>query len=102
MAQADFAVSTASSTTYELLALGTPIISIPVVDNQKPIAAALRTHDAAMVLNRGDGSEAFHSAIKEYIQETELRRQRQVGGRKLVDGKGTERIAENIIKIGET
>ena len=36
MFQADFAVTTASTTTYELLALGTPIISIPVADNQEP------------------------------------------------------------------
>jgi len=99
MAQADFAVSTASSTTYELLALGTPIISIPVVDNQEPIAAALRARDAATVLNRGDGAEAFRSAIREYIQETELRRQRQMSGRKLVDGKGTQRVAKYITTI---
>jgi len=99
IAQADFAVSTASSTTYELLALGTPIISIPVADNQEPIAAALRTRDAATVLNRGDGSEEFRSAIREYIQDTELRRQRQVRGHKLVDGKGTQRVAKYITKI---
>ena len=41
MFRADFAVTTASTTTYELLAVGTPIISVPVVDNQTQIAAAL-------------------------------------------------------------
>jgi len=99
MAQADFAVSTASSTTYELFALGTPIISIPVADNQEPIAAALRTRDAATVLNRGGGSEAFRSAIREYIQQIELRQKRQIGGRRTVDSKGAERIAEDIIRL---
>ncbi len=99
MTQADFAVSTASSTTYELLALGTPIVSIPIVDNQEPIAAALRTRDAATVLQRGDDQAAFRSAITEYIDNTELRRQRQTHGRELVDARGTERVAEAMIEL---
>lgn len=99
MLAADFAVSTASSTTYELLALGTPIVSIPIVDNQEPIAAALRRRDAAAVLHRGDGMEAFRSAIQEYMREPELRRRRRRDGRTLVDGGGAERIAATISEM---
>jgi len=99
MAQADFAVSTSSSTTYELLALGTPIISIPVADNQEPIATALRTRDAATVLNRSDGHIKFRNSIREYIQDTELRQQRQLIGRELVDGRGTGRVAKYITTL---
>ncbi len=101
IAQADFAVSTASSTTYELLALGTPIVSIPIVDNQEPIAAALRTRDAATVLQRGDDHAAFHRAITEYVDNTELRRQRQARGRELVDTRGAERVAETMIELAQ-
>lgn len=99
MVAADFAVSTASSTTYELLALGTPIVSIPIVDNQEPIAAALRRRDVATVLERGDGRNAFRTAIQEYLHDAELRRRRQLDGRKLVDGAGTERIAASISEL---
>ena len=99
MLAADFAVSTASSTTYELLALGTPIVSIPIVDNQEPIAAALRRRDAATVLERGDGVEAFRSAIQEYMREPELRRRRRRDGQTLVDGGGAERIAATISEM---
>lgn len=48
MFQADIAVSTAN-TTYELLALGTPFVSVPVVANQESIAGALRERDTASV-----------------------------------------------------
>lgn len=92
MAQADFAVSTASTTTYELLALGTPIVSIPVVDNQELIAAALRHRDVATVLHRGAGEEAFRNAIKAVMNKADLRRSRQQRGRKLVDGNGVTRV----------
>lgn len=98
IAQADFAVSTASSTTYELLALGTPIISIPVADNQEPIAAALRARDAATVLDRGDGFEVLRDAITEQINATGLRKERQAKGRNIVDAKGSERIVNSIIQ----
>ncbi|MCQ4333829.1 UDP-2,4-diacetamido-2,4,6-trideoxy-beta-L-altropyranose hydrolase [Natronomonas sp. F2-12] len=99
MFQADFAVSTASSTTYELLALGTPIVSIPVAENQQPIATALRSRDIATVLESEDGEEAFTNAIEEYINNTQLRRARRISGRKLVDGKGAKRIADAMIDV---
>lgn len=99
MLAADLAVTTASSTTYELLALGTPLVGIPVVDNQEPIAAALRQRGVATVLQRGGGEDAFRNAIKEYMQSPELRRRRRQKGRILVDGHGTERIATAITGI---
>jgi UDP-2,4-diacetamido-2,4,6-trideoxy-beta-L-altropyranose hydrolase len=99
LAEADFAVSTASSATYELLALGTPIVSIPVVDNQEPIAAALEYRDAAAILPRGSEQTAFHDSITTYMEDAELRRTRRERGREMVDGRGTERIAEALTDI---
>ncbi len=97
MFEADIAVSTASSTTYELLALGTPIVSIPTVDNQEPIASALRQRDAATVLQRGADEVAFRRAVKNYIDNSELRLKHRQRGRKLVDGKGCERVAAELL-----
>jgi len=103
MFEADFAVSTSSSTTYELLALGTPTVSIPVADNQESIASALREHDAATVLKRGAGKDAFRGAIEEYVTNPTLRRKHRERGRELVDGRGTERIyAELLSLLGES
>ena len=99
MVWADFAVSTASSTTYELLALGTPIVSIPVVDNQEPIAKALKDRDAATVLPRGANKTQFRNAIQQYLRDPELRQTRQRRGMELVDGKGAERVCNEVLSI---
>lgn len=99
MFQADFAVSTASSTTYELLALGTPTVSQPVADNQESIAAALRERDAATVLERGE--KAFREAIEEYVGDAMLRRKRRERGRNLVDGNGALRTYTEVLSLVE-
>lgn len=101
MFEADFAVSTASTTTYELLALGTPIISRPVVDNQEHIAAALDARDAAIVLDRDGGEPAFHRAIETYTEDPILRYERRLRGRELVDGRGAKRIVDELEHLAE-
>lgn len=99
MFQADFAVSTASSTTYELLGLGTPIVSVPVVENQLPIAAALRDWDAATTIEYTDDEDVFARAIQQYVRDPELRRERRDRGRELVDGRGVERTLSKLHSI---
>jgi UDP-2,4-diacetamido-2,4,6-trideoxy-beta-L-altropyranose hydrolase len=96
MFQADFAVSSSSSTTYELLALGTPIVSVPVADNQEPIARTLREHDVATVLEDMPSKGSVLVAVGEYFSNSDLRRDRQEYGRTLVDGQGTQRIASAV------
>ncbi|AEH36986.1 UDP-2,4-diacetamido-2,4,6-trideoxy-beta-L-altropyranose hydrolase [Halopiger xanaduensis] len=96
---ADLAVSTASTTTYELLALGTPIVSIPVVDNQLPIAAALRERDAAIVLERDAGESAIRRAIDRYLMCASLRAERRRCGRELVDGRGARRVYTELLSL---
>jgi len=99
MHRADLAVSTASSTTYELLALGTPIVCLPVADNQRPIAGALQKRDAATVLNRGADETAFRRGIRRYVDSPQLRRRRRERGRELVDGRGVERIHAELLSL---
>lgn len=99
MFQADFAVSTASSTTYELFALGTPIITVPVADNQEPIARSLRERDAATVLEREATKTALQRSIKRYMEDEQLRKERQKAGRELVDRRGSKRVANEIIDV---
>jgi spore coat polysaccharide biosynthesis predicted glycosyltransferase SpsG len=90
--QADLGVSTASSTVYELLALGTPLICVPVATNQRPIATALRERSLATVLDNEPGPDAFRRAVKRVGTGTERRRSRRERGRMLVDGRGMERL----------
>lgn len=102
MFQADFAVSTASSTTYELLALGTPIISIPVVDNQEPIAEALRRREVANVLNRELSDEVLRQMILSYYSDPDRRQRHQSAGQQLVDGQGVERVYAELLSIADS
>lgn len=103
--QADIAVSTASSTTYELLALGTPMVAVPVADNQRPIADALADRNLATVLRGHEGPAVadFRDAIEGYVDDSECRRDRRERGQNLVDGRGTWRLrAELLSLVGET
>lgn len=102
MFQADFAVTTASTTTYELLALGTPIINLSVVDNQKLIADTLREHDAATVLEDTAGADAFSDAIADYVSDRSLRWKRRETGRDLVDGRGVDRVLRKVLSAGDS
>ena len=99
--QADFAVSTASSTTYELLALGTPVISIPVVDNQKMIAEALDTNNCGIVLKDEVRSTKLKKAIRRYFNNQELRKRYTNISQKIVDGEGVKRVRNNIINLAK-
>jgi len=101
MAQADFAVSTASTTTYELLALGTPIVSIPVVDNQQLISEALQKKDLATVLQPDSGPEVIKKAIETYVDNTERRKDLRRRGRTLVDGNGSQRLCAEVLSVAK-
>ena len=102
MFQASFAVSTASSTTYELLALGTPMVSVPVAENQKPIAEALAERDLATVLDGDAKTAAFSAAIRDYVTDSSVRRRRRDVGRRLVDGNGVKRVCTQMLSLAET
>ena len=102
MFQADFAVTTASTTTYELLVLGTPIVNLPVVDNQKLIADTLREHDAATVLEDTPDGDAFSDAIGDYVSDPSLRRKRREIGRDLVDGHGASRVYREVLSAADS
>ena len=96
MFQSDFAVTTASTTTYELLALGTPMISVPVIENQELIARSLQTQDLATVLDSNPGVKDVSSAIGRYVSDNKLRKDRRTRGRELIDGQGVIRIVDLI------
>jgi len=96
---ADFAVSTASSTTYELLALGTPPVSIPVVADQQPIATALQDRNLGVVLENNPDRDAFRDGIDKYMIRSSLRHERYECGRDLVDGHGATRVADAVHRL---
>lgn len=97
MFHADFAVTTASTTTYELLAVGTPTVCLPIVDNQLLIADALNERNAATVLERSATRDAFSDAIERYVSDPNLRRARRERGQELVDSEGCVRVRREVL-----
>lgn len=96
MFEADLAVSATGSTSYELLALGTPTIGIPQADNQIPIAEALSDRGAMMHLSQ-PGLANLGDAVEQLITDTEYRRSLRESGRELVDGDGVKRVYQALV-----
>jgi len=101
MFQADFAVTTASSTVYELMSLGTPLVCVAVANNQKPIADALARRGAATVVEQSTDEDGFRQAIDGYVSDPQLRRKRREIGRGIVDGRGAKRITDVILSLAD-
>jgi spore coat polysaccharide biosynthesis predicted glycosyltransferase SpsG len=99
MFEADFAIGACGSTTYELLALGTPLVCSPVVDNQEQIAAVLSDRDLAHVVDEINRRRGFRRGVSRYLEDAELRHRRRTQGRETVDGRGTERVSAEVLSI---
>lgn len=99
MATADIAVCTASSTIYELLALGTPMVVASIAPNQDLIASALAERDLATIVEKESDPTAFREAIDAYVADQALRRSRSERGRDIVDGRGAKRVADVILAV---
>lgn len=96
---ADFAVSACGSTTYELLALGTPMVCTPVVENQERIATALSERDLAEVVDADSFRVDVQRPVRQYARNAALRCERARRGQNLVDGRGTERVCRQTLSV---
>jgi UDP-2,4-diacetamido-2,4,6-trideoxy-beta-L-altropyranose hydrolase len=91
IANADIAVSAAGSTTYELLAVGTPAIVIPQANNQEPIARALVGRDVVESI-KPSAMNLLPERIEALLSDVDRRQSLRERGRELVDCRGAERI----------
>jgi len=92
MFEADLAVSATGSTVYELLATGTPTVGIPQADNQVPIAEDLQHRGALVWADKGK----LRECIEAVATDPDRRRSLREHGRKLVDGRGPERVYDRL------
>jgi UDP-2,4-diacetamido-2,4,6-trideoxy-beta-L-altropyranose hydrolase len=100
MAQADMAVTAGGTSCWELACLGIPMLLIVTADNQRGVARALAAAGAALVLGDShhlDG-HTIADAIGALAGDRELRRRMALAGRKLVDGRGANRVAGVVAK----
>lgn len=99
MLRADVAISAGGQTTYELAATATPTLGVRMVADQKINLQGLAS--AGTLQNLGSPEEAgFSNRLAEALSylknHPEIRRRMGDCGRRLVDGLGTERVAEQI------
>jgi UDP-2,4-diacetamido-2,4,6-trideoxy-beta-L-altropyranose hydrolase len=103
MAQADLSIGASGTTSWERCCLGLPSLVITLSENQRPIAASLSERGAMRWLGHWDEvtQEHLSTAIANAVREPAL----AVWSnrcRSLVDGKGTERVAELLFLNSKT
>ncbi len=95
MAWTDVAISSAGSTCWELCFLGLPSLLFDVAENQKPIARDL--HDRGCAIHLGSpadfSSDRLADRLAGLLGSHEERHRMSDAGRRLVDGRGSERVA---------
>jgi UDP-2,4-diacetamido-2,4,6-trideoxy-beta-L-altropyranose hydrolase len=95
IAWADVAVSSAGSTCWELCFLGLPAIIFAVAENQKPNAREL--HDRGCAIHLGNPSDFNRDRLADrlagLLNSQHERNRMSEAGRRLIDGKGSERVA---------
>ena len=101
MAWADIAIAAGGSTNWELAFMGLPSIVITIADNQKAIAAELDRQ--GVIVNLGWHQdvtiEQIGLALQELISDRPKRQIMSKKGRELIDGIGSKRAINAIMKI---
>ena len=100
MCRADIGIGSGGSTTWERLCLGLPSLIVIVADNQRQIAEAVAKCGAAIVL--GDSQqvtgEMMWKTLVQYLDSPGTLEKITVAGKKLVDGRGCERVVQALDK----
>lgn len=97
MARADFAVCPGGVTALELCALGIPFVSMPVAANQRPGVWAMA---AAGATEAAETPEEAVGLAARLIADPEASQRLSIAARKLIDGKGADRLAAAICRVG--
>lgn len=100
MAWADLAVTAGGTTCTEMCFMGLPSLVMVVAENQKRVAEEMDRKGCSMNLGPLErvSPEILSSAVKDLIRDRERRKGMSVAGRKLIDGFGTNRVYELILK----
>jgi len=97
LAQQDLVISASGITSYELACLGIPTIFIPTGKFQIPTANAMEKEGFGLNYGFWDNDvKRFQNFLQE-IDSFDRRKIMSKCGQKIVDGKGTSRVIENLI-----
>ena len=98
MAECDFALAAAGSTTLECVFLGLPLNVFAVADNQRELARALAACGVARDLGWHSeiAPEAIAEAVAQLREDGAARAAMSAAGRALVDGHGAARVVAHL------
>ena len=102
MAEADVAIAAAGSTCWEMCFMGLPALIVDIAENQTAEAMELHRQGYAKYLGSGSAlrSQNLAAELGELLGSQELRREISRRCRKLVDGRGAERVVAAMIERG--
>jgi UDP-2,4-diacetamido-2,4,6-trideoxy-beta-L-altropyranose hydrolase len=94
MTWADVAVAGAGTTFWEMCFLGLPGILLVLAENQKGVAAAAERMGIASSLGKAENvnASAIADKLEGLLNSSETRSRQSDAGRRLVDGRGAERV----------
>lgn len=100
MADSQLAVSAAGSTAWELAFMGVPALLVSVAENQRPVAAALEHHGAAVDLGWHTEleGERLRNHLEGLIRDRDARSEMTRRGQELVDGEGADRVVAQLLQ----
>jgi UDP-2,4-diacetamido-2,4,6-trideoxy-beta-L-altropyranose hydrolase len=99
-AQADLAIGAGGTTTWERCAVGLPSILVTLAENQRSNCERAQELGAALHLGAAETltQAAMSAAIEQLLNDTELWKQMSENAAQLVDGQGSQRVIEAILK----
>ncbi len=95
--QADIGFIGSGTTIMEFCSLGTPSVVIPQNDREKKFALSFEEQEAVYVLTNPQALSGIEG-VKEIFHNQSLRKTMSTQAKKLVDGKGIERISRIILE----
>ena len=99
MISADFAISAAGSTCWELSYIGIPFATVILAENQEKIACGLEAHSISMNLgwHQSLTKKSLINCLSSLINEPKIRTKMSRNGKLLVDGNGARRVVDYMI-----
>jgi spore coat polysaccharide biosynthesis predicted glycosyltransferase SpsG len=100
MYSASLAVCGGGNTCYEFLYLGVPVAVLALAENQYPTCEAVHAQGCGHFLGYMEklSDQDLFARLETFISKTKTHKAMAEKGKRLIDGKGAERLAINIIK----
>lgn len=102
MINADLVITAAGQTVYELLATQTPFIPIQIIENQENNIRSLLKYNPEQIVLKYDNDNLVDNLLKalEIANEFEHREKQNLKYKGLIDGYGSRRIINELLKDG--